>query len=299
MTTAAIAAPRPSALRRVLDNRLVRLIVFFLVTVLAYAGAQILPIALMPKIAPADRALAAIAFEAGSVLALLFVYWLMVRAMERRPARELWPSRAVALIPAGALVGAGLFAATIGILALMGVAHVDGFAPGQSLVAATNMAVLAAVGEDLIFRGAIFRICEEMFGTLIALLVSAALFGAIHLANPSATPASGAAIALEAGLLLGACYAAARSLWLPIGLHFGWNFVESGIFGSVVSGNAFQGLFHTTLTGPETLTGGKFGPEASVVAVAVCALAAIVFLALAVRRGEWMGLRISIGARNP
>ncbi len=299
MTTADMTAPRPSALRRSLDNRIVRLMAFFFATILAYAGAQILPIVLMPRIAPADRALAALAFEAGSVLALLVLYWLLVRWMEHRPARELSLRKAPALIPFGALVGAGLFASTIAVLALMGVAHVDGFAPERSLVAATNMAILAGVGEELVFRGALFRICEEMFGTLVALLVSAALFGAIHLANPSATPASGAAIALEAGLLLGACYAAARSLWLPIGLHFGWNFVESGIFGSVVSGNAFQGLFHTTLTGPETLTGGKFGPEASVVAVAVCALAAIVFLALAVRRGEWMGLRISIGARNP
>ncbi|HVV63896.1 MAG TPA: CPBP family intramembrane glutamic endopeptidase [Rhizomicrobium sp.] len=298
MTSTELTAPEQPALRRIFDNRLVRLIAFFFATILAYAGAQILPIVAMPRIAPADRVPAAMAFETGSVLALLVLYWLLVRSMEHRPALELSLRKAPALIPLGVLVGAGLFASTIAVLALMGVAYVDGFAPERSLVAATNMAILAGVGEELVFRGALFRICEEMFGTLVALLVSAALFGAIHLANPGATPASGAAIALEAGLLLAACYAAARSLWLPIGLHFGWNFAESGIFGSVVSGNAFKGLFHTTLSGPETLTGGRFGPEASAVAVAICALAALAFLLVAVRRGEWVGLRVVIRDRS-
>ena len=144
----------------------------------------------------------------------------------------------------------------------MGVAHIGNFAPGQALLAAINMAVLSAIGEEIIFRGVVFRIFEEMFGTFIALMVSAGFFGLIHMGNHGATVTSGAAIALEAGLLLAVSYAVVRNLWLPIGLHFGWNFAESGIFGSVVSGNAFKGLFNTTLTGPDMLTGGKFGPEA-------------------------------------
>jgi hypothetical protein len=137
-----------------------------------------------------------------------------------------------------------------------------------------------------------------MFGTVVALMVSAGFFGLIHMGNHGATVMSGVAIALEAGLLLAVSYAVVRNLWLPIGLHFGWNFAESGIFGSVVSGNAFKGLFSTTLTGPDLLTGGKFGPEASVVAVAVCATAALVILVIAIRRGEWKGLRLSINDRS-
>ncbi|HEX4861358.1 MAG TPA: CPBP family intramembrane glutamic endopeptidase, partial [Rhizomicrobium sp.] len=118
-----------------------------------------------------------------------------------------------------------------------------------------------------------------------------------HLGNHGATLTSAAAIALEAGILLGVCYMAVRNLWLPIGLHFGWNFAESGIFGSIVSGNAFKGVFATTMTGPELLTGGAFGPEASVVAVAVCGTAALVILSVALRRGEWKALRLTINDR--
>jgi hypothetical protein len=116
--------------------------------------------------------------------------------------------------------------------------------------------------------------------------------------NPGATVVSGLGNALVAGVRLAASYMLVRNLWLPIGLHFGWNFTESGIFGSVVSGNPFKGLWSTTLTGPDLLTGGGFGPEASIVAVVVCAAAALVILGLAIRRGEWRPLRLSINDRG-
>ena len=72
---------------------------------------------------------------------------------------------------------------------------------------------------------------------------------------------SSLAIMLEAGVLLGAAYAVTGRLWLPIGLHIGWNFTEGSLFGMSVSGNAIDtGLLHGTLTGPPLLTGGAFGP---------------------------------------
>ncbi len=285
-------------MRRIIDNRIVRFFVLFIVTAAAYAGAQILPAVTMPHIADENRVAFAIATEAVSAIGLLLIYWLFVRWMEHRPVHELSLARAPLAIPTGVLIGLGLFTTTIAILSLMGIAHVGAFNPGQALLAAINMAILSAIGEEIIFRGVVYRIFEEMFGTFIALVVSAGFFGLIHMGNRGATVTSGIAIALEAGLLLAASYALVRNLWLPIGLHFGWNFAESGIFGSVVSGKAFKGLFSTTLTGPDMLTGGTFGPEASVVAVAVCAAAALVILVIAVRRGEWIGLRLSINDRR-
>jgi membrane protease YdiL (CAAX protease family) len=74
----------------------------------------------------------------------------------------------------------------------------------------------------------------------IALLVSAAVFGRVHAGNPGASWVSSLSIALESGVLLGLAYAATRSLWLPIGLHFGWNFTAGGIFGAAVSGGTIQ-----------------------------------------------------------
>lgn len=284
-------------LRRLFDNRPVRLVALFVAVTAADVGVQVFSAQAVKHAPGGNIALAQLAATAISAAALILVYWLSVRWMEHRRVRELAAARAPGGLVAGALIGLGLFASVIGVLAAMGIAKVVP-TPGNDLLSAANMAVLSGVGEELVFRGIVYRIFEEMFGSLVALLVSAAFFGAVHLANQGATLTSGAAIAIEAGLLLAAAYLAVRNLWLPIGLHFGWNFAESAVFGSVVSGVGFKGLLHTTLAGPALLTGGKFGPEASLVAVAVCATAALVIGMVAVRRGEWRGLRLAVNDRE-
>jgi uncharacterized protein len=102
---------------------------------------------------------------------------------------------------------------------------------------------------------------------------------------------STASVALEAGVLLGLAYTATRSLWFPIGIHFGWNFTEGGIFGAPISGLPSQGLLRFPLSGPDILTGGSFGPEASVVSVIVCLIASALIGRMAVRSGRWRTLR--------
>ncbi|MEO8926756.1 MAG: CPBP family glutamic-type intramembrane protease, partial [Caulobacteraceae bacterium] len=124
-------------------------------------------------------------------------------------------------------------------------------------------------------------------GTAAALLLSAAMFGALHAANPGATLVSTAAIAIEAGLLLALAYAATRNLWLPICLQAAWNFTEGGIFGAAVSGHAGTGLLKTTVLGPPLLSGGVFGPEASIVVVGVCLILSLAFFVRARRNGAW------------
>ncbi|MBV9989728.1 MAG: CPBP family intramembrane metalloprotease [Alphaproteobacteria bacterium] len=289
--------PTPSLPRRIFDNRIFRLVALFAVLIAIEVAAQIVPLKVMPLVPGPDKVAAAIGLSLASALAILLVYWLSVRMMEHRKVTELAPSRAPAGLIGGAAIGFGLFALTMAVLSALGVASFAA-TPGNSLLAPANMALLAGIGEELLMRGVIFRIFEEMFGSLVALIVSAALFGAAHLGNPGATLQSGIAIALEAGLLLAACYMWTRSLWLAIGLHFGWNFTEGAIFGAAVSGNDFKGLYTTALHGPATLTGGAFGAEGSIVAVGACLTAAAVFLALAVRRGEWRGLRLRVNDRG-
>jgi hypothetical protein len=93
------------------------------------------------------------------------------------------------------------------------------------------------------------------------------------------------AIALEAGVLLALAYATTNRLWLPIGLHAGWNFAEGTIFGTSVSGHAATpSLLRGALQGPAALTGGSFGPEASVVAILVCLAASAAFAVVVIRR---------------
>jgi uncharacterized protein len=268
---------------------LVRLLVFFVVLFAVYIAPQI-GRHWVTHHSPADIAdWLTIGSALVFAVALVGLYVALVRWLEKRAAHELAP-RAIQAV-AGIVLGVALFSSVFGLLHLIGVARWQGLT-GHFDITILAVSILAAVGEELIFRGALFRIVEEGFGTTSALVTSAAVFGLLHGLNPGATVVSTTAIAIEAGILLGAAYALTRNLWFPIGLHFGWNFTEGGIFGVSVSGGPTgKGIFSVSLAGHRLLTGGDFGPEASVVAIAVCLAAGIVLLVLTVRRGHWMSLQ--------
>jgi len=140
--------------------------------------------------------------------------------------------------------------------------------------------------EEVVFRGIIFRIVEASLDSWIALAVSAAIFGLMHLLNHGTTLLDSGAITIEGGIMLAAAYMLTRRLWLCIGIHIAWNFVQGGVFSGAVSGGAQQGLLQAKMAGPDWLTGGSFGVEASVVALVVCAAAGIVLLIVAKRKGQ-------------
>ncbi|MGW3109472.1 CPBP family intramembrane glutamic endopeptidase [Streptomyces sp. NPDC001100] len=225
----------------------------------------------------------------GAVTAAVavLVYGWVVRRTERRPATELAREGAAAATGRGALIGVALFGAVVANLAWLGHYEVHGLGSVSGAVGLIGFMAAAAVTEELLFRGVLFRIVEERLGTWIALTLTGVLFGLSHLSNPHASLWGAVAIAIEAGGMLAAAYAATRTLWVPIGLHFGWNFAESGIFSTEVSGNdTKQGLLDATLSGPKLITGGDFGPEGSVYAVLFGLLAMIAFLWLARRRNH-------------
>ncbi len=230
--------------------------------------------------------------------------WLVHWLEQRRPVAELRPSAAPGGLIMGAIIGFVILSAVLGILYLMGAAKFALPMPILFPSLATGVAVISGVAEECIFRGAVFRNLEDGFGSLVALIFSGALFGGLHIFNPNATLFSSIAIAVEAGLLLGAAFMATRTLWLPIGLHFGWNFTEGGFYSTAVSGGTLPGIVKTTLTGPNVLTGGAFGPEASWVTMCVCSVLTVIFLIIAARRGQWRPLQfprprtVSIGEPN-
>ncbi len=213
----------------------------------------------------------------------LAAYVVFVRVVERRPVIELSLPGAGVEALRGALLGALLFTVTIGILWALGFYRVTGTNPVSAVLPVLALSIVSGVSEELIFRGIVFRIIEESLGSVIALAISALIFGALHLDNPNASLVAGLAIAIEAGILLGLAYMLTRRLWLAMGLHFAWNFVQGGVFGVAVSGNVVEGLLESMLTGPALLSGGAFGAEASVFAVLVC-LGASVYLWQRVRR---------------
>ena len=184
----------------------------------------------------------------------------------------------------GAGLGAVLFSIVVLEMAFCGFYRIVAIHVTPELAVAALLLLPGAAVEELLFRGVIFRLVEEWTGTWIALAVSAAIFGFAHAANPGATWVSTLAIALEAGVLLGAAFVVTRNLWFPIGLHFAWNFSEGPIFGTQVSGHAFlTNALGARVWGPTILTGGAFGPEAGLFAIVTCLVAAVALLAYATR----------------
>ncbi|TMR15463.1 CPBP family intramembrane metalloprotease [Nonomuraea turkmeniaca] len=227
----------------------------------------------------------------------VFVYARVVRWSERRAPVEVAAKGAASAVGRGVLIGFGMFAAVILNIAFLGGYRVAGQGSVAGAVALFGFMAAAAATEELIFRGILFRIVEERTGTWIALAVTGLLFGLSHLFNPHASLWGAIAIAIEAGGMLAAAYAATRTLWVPIGLHFGWNFAAAGIFSTEVSGNGgTQGLLDGVTSGPALLTGGEFGPEASPYAVVFGVLLTIAFMWLARRRGNLVPRRRSARA---
>jgi membrane protease YdiL (CAAX protease family) len=272
----------------------IRLIVLFSAFLALYIGLQIaISFGLHAMGVHGPVASAALARALLTAPVMIIAYRLCAHWIEDRRAEELSAKAVFQLIP-GAILGVALFSGVYGVLWLIGVAHIGGYSPNNTVLDAAALSIVAAVGEEIVFRGVLFRILEQGYGTLAAALVSSVVFGLLHVINPGATWWSTAAIALEAGLLLGSAYAATRTLWIPIGLHFGWNFAEGGIFSAAVSGGHEHGLLAGTLTGPALWTGGAFGPEASIVATLICLAASVAFFAVAIARGRWEPARFRL-----
>lgn len=218
-------------------------------------------------------------------LPALLAYLILVRGVERRWPSELAPRSALAQGGLGLLGGFALFSTVVGLLWLLGSYHVSGIHASASwLPQLLAVGLGAGIGEEIISRGVLFRIVEEGLGTWVALAVSALFFGAAHLGNPAATVWSAAAIAIEAGLLFGLLYHVTRSLPLCMGVHAAWNFAQGAIYGIPVSGTHADGLLVSHRTGPAWLSGGLFGAEASVVALALCLLCSLALLTVVWRR---------------
>ena len=223
------------------------------------------------------------------ILAALFIlaYKGYKRWIERAPDRELEFAGAGRELAFGLAGGAMLFTVMTGIVALLGGFEILGLRGAGAIWSMLSLAVFSSVFEEILLRGIVFRQLEAWLGSWIALALSSALFGVLHITNPGATWFSSVAIAMEAGILLGAAYMLTRRLWLAIGIHAAWNFTQGWVFSVPVSGGEVPlGLLITRRIGPDWLTGGDFGLEASVVAMVVASLAGVILLLVAIQKGE-------------
>lgn len=214
----------------------------------------------------------------GLVIIGLFLLW--ARGFEKgwrldtssKP-RKLW---------SGFTIGVLYFCAVTGVLAAIGSYSACYASPHWGLiVVCLCLNFLVACSEEVIFRGLLFRLIDERFGFWRAIGISSFVFGFAHIFQPDATIWSSIAITVEAGLLLGAAYKYAGTLWFPIGIHWAWNFAQGNVFGLDVSGGgAEESIMNATLTGPDFITGGSFGTEASIITPILGVLLSGIFIYL-------------------
>jgi len=134
--------------------------------------------------------------------------------------------------------------------------------------------IFVAWNEELVYRGYIMQSLASGLNLTLGILISSIYFGIEHLSNPNSNGMAVAGIFLV-GLFLAYGYIRTGQLWLSIGIHIGWNFFESAVFGFPVSGYDRPGLFHISVSGPELWTGGAFGPEAGLIMLPICLLGAL------------------------
>ena len=225
-------------------------------------------------------------------IAALALYAVMVKGAEARWPSELSLKQAASELLIGIALGVAMMSVVVGTLLGSGLYEISG-PRASSPWDMISIAISSGAFEELMFRAILLRILMRAFGAWPALAVSAAFFGLAHLGNPHATPTAAIAIAIEAGLMLASFYMLTGRLWISIGVHGAWNFAQGWIYGAPVSGlEVKESLYLSTpkAGAPEWLSGGAFGPEASVPAMVVGTAVAIVVLYWAWKKGNFKAL---------
>jgi hypothetical protein len=250
----------------------------------------------------------------GSILQLaatVLALWLAGRFIDRRPFAGFglhmhagwWLDLGFGLA-LGALLMAGIFLLELAAGWINITGTFQTVSPDQPFLLAILLPLIlflcVGIYEEMLTRGYLLQNLAEGLNMgsigprgaiIIAWVISAAIFGLLHLGNPNATAISTFNIAL-AGIFLGLGYVLTGELAIPIGLHITWNFFQGNVFGFPVSGGTFSSTTFVAIEqgGPAVWTGGAFGPEAGLLGI----LAMLVGSAFTVLWVRWRYQRISL-----
>jgi len=177
------------------------------------------------------------------------------------------------------LGAASLFLAALLAMATRGIKFqldpAGGRSIGETLGVSLLIFLLAAAAEEMLFRGYPLQTFTRAKLAWLGVVLTSVYFSLAHLSNPHTVPALTFVNTTLAGVWLAIAYLRTRSLWLPFGLHWSWNWAQAALLGLPVSGIdrlAPAPLLHAMNTGPDWLTGGTYGIEGG----AACTVALII-----------------------
>ncbi|MER3524316.1 MAG: hypothetical protein C4326_09680 [Ignavibacteria bacterium] len=216
-----------------------------------------------------------VALSTGLLVAALVATWMVTRWVNRKPFVAVGLSvnaHTMKQLGIGCLLGWLMMTVIFGfqyvsdhvMVTAPDISLVDGV---QAFVGAALFFAVAAMSEEVLFRGYPFQTLVRGIGFIPSAVVMGVLFAAAHLMNPNAS-VFGFVNTFLVALLFSLAYWRTRSLWLPFGIHFAWNFSQTTLYGYPTSGVHFMEYELTRLTqfGPEWTTGGAYGPEGGALA---------------------------------
>lgn len=204
--------------------------------------------------------------DVTAAVTIVVAAWVMVRFVDRRALSSLGFGRAhiVREVSAGLTLGGGMMAACVATLWVVGYAvrePMPAIHPSLLIVAATSM-FANTVAQEVLVRGYIQQTIQRHSSATAALLISSVLFMLLHVGALRGAILPSVNLFL-AGLLLALGYVFTSNLWLPIALHFAWNFLQGPLLGLTVSGQSVDSGWRVfTLAGPTVMTVARLARKA-------------------------------------
>lgn len=208
----------------------------------------------------------------------LYAYRLYTKYIEKREAYEISRDNSLKEIGFGFLISSLMVAVIVILLTILSFYRIDDFNDESIIINAFILFGMGAFVQELLVRGILFRIVEEILGSWITIIVVTSTFGLIHIFNENATPFTIVSLIIS-DILYCAAFIYTKRIWMVWGLHFGWNFFQDGIFGMPNSGiSNLPSWINSSVNGPEWITGGSWGIEASLFSILLSIILGIVIL---------------------
>ena len=225
------------------------------------------------------------------VLSIYFIYYYFVKLMEKRDPTELKIDfTAIREFLHGSILAVLSISTVLLILYVTGGITIHSINSGEVILPNILYHFSFAFLQDMVFIAVLFRIIEESLGTMRAIVVASVIFGFQHLIYPGQTFLSAAFQTIEGGLAFCAFFILTRRIWMLVGFHFFWNFIQGGIVNSnQVGGN--PSLFNTQFSGAQILTGDPVGLEASLITFILVTGVGIYYAVKAFRQNKFIVIK--------